>query len=396
MIELAVDNKGKSLPKGIRQRGQGYDGRVYYEYKEYVVHGKTITETQKKMREMKYKLEHGGFVEKNKMTLEQWFRVWMDEYKRNQVKIGTYINYEKYYNGLIKDRIGSKKLTEIRGEHIQKLYNDLVKEEYAISSIKIVSAVLNGCFQQAMRNGLVERNPVKLAQVPRKEEKKKKQAMTKEQQKLFMKYAKESYLYNFFAVLLRTGMRSGELRGLIYALDVDKKNREIHIQRTLKYENVEIYKIPRDKIVKSEYQDKVGAAFFTDVPKTVSSRRDIPMTKEIEKYLDAQKNYWGFRIERFDRFLFCTEEGKPLSRERVQAEINRIVRRIREDGNEFPRITSHIFRHTFATRAIEEGMKPQVLKTILGHSSLAMTMDLYSHVLPNVKAEEMDKISGAF
>lgn len=101
MIELAVDNKGKSLPKGIRQRGQGYDGRVYYEYKEYVVHGKTITETQKKMREMKYKLEHGGFVEKNKMTFEQWFRVWMNEYKRNQVKIGTYINYEKYYDGLI-------------------------------------------------------------------------------------------------------------------------------------------------------------------------------------------------------------------------------------------------------------------------------------------------------
>lgn len=393
---MAVDNKGKNLPKGIRQRGQGYDGRVYFEYREYVVHGKTITETQKKMRELKYKLEHGGFVEKNKMTFEQWFRVWMDEYKKNQVKIGTYINYEKYYQGMTKERIGDKKLTEIRGEHIQKLYNDLVKEEYAISSIKIVSAVLNGCFQQALRNGLVERNPVKLAQIPRTVEKKKKQAMTKEQQKLFMEYAKESYLYNFFAVLLRTGMRSGELRGLIYALDVDKKNRVIHIQRTLKYENVETHKIPKEKIIKTECQDKGGAVFFTDTPKTASSRRDIPMTNEIEKYLDAQKNYWGFKIERMDRFLFCTEEGKPLSRERVQAEINRIVRNIRSDGYEFPRITSHMFRHTFATRAIEEGMKPQVLKTILGHSSLAMTMDLYSHVLPDVKAEEMDKIAGGF
>ena len=231
---------------------------------------------------------------------------------------------------------------------------------------------------------------------PRTVEKKKKQAMTKEQQKLFMEYAKESYLYNFFAVLLRTGMRSGELRGLIYALDVDKKNRVIHIQRTLKYENVETHKIPKEKIIKTECQDKGGAVFFTDTPKTASSRRDIPMTNEIEKYLDAQKNYWGFKIERMDRFLFCTEEGKPLSRERVQAEINRIVRNIRSDGYEFPRITSHMFRHTFATRAIEEGMKPQVLKTILGHSSLAMTMDLYSHVLPDVKAEEMDKIAGGF
>ena len=72
------------------------------------------------------------------------------------------------------------------------------------------------------------------------------------------------------------------------------------------------------------------------------------------------------------------------------------IERIRADRYDFPRITSHIFRHTFATRAIEAGMQPQVLKTILGHSSLAMTMDLYSHVLPDTKSEEMNKISKAF
>ena len=85
-----------------------------------------------------------------------------------------------------------------------------------------------------------------------------------------------------------------------------------------------------------------------------------------------------------------------MSRDRLQAEINRIVKRIQTDGHDFPRITPHIFRHTFATRAIEAGMPPQVLKTILGHSSLAMTMDLYSHVLPDTKAAEMEKIAGAF
>ena len=69
---------------------------------------------------------------------------------------------------------------------------------------------------------------------------------------------------------------------------------------------------------------------------------------------------------------------------------------IREDGINFERFTCHGFRHTFATRAIEAGMQPQVLKTILGHSSLAMTMDLYSHVLPDTKAEEMQKIISMF
>lgn len=97
-----------------------------------------------------------------------------------------------------------------------------------------------------------------------------------------------------------------------------------------------------------------------------------------------------------DRYLFCNEEGNPLSRERIQAEIDRTIKRIRAAGYDFPRITSHVFRHTFATRAIEGGMQPQVLKTILGHSSLAMTMDLYSHVLPDTKAEEMEKIANVF
>lgn len=69
---------------------------------------------------------------------------------------------------------------------------------------------------------------------------------------------------------------------------------------------------------------------------------------------------------------------------------------IRVAGHEFDRITPHVLRHTLATRAIEAGMQPQVLKAILGHSSLAMTMDLYSHVLPDTKAEEMEKIANVF
>ena len=373
---MAKGLNGKELPKGIRQRENGrYEGRVKYEYKSYSVYADTITETKKKMTELKYKLEHGLFVEKQKITLNEWFSVWMEEYKKNRVKIGTYHNYQKYYESILKNRLGSKHIANIRGEHIQKLYNDLSNEGYALSSIKIVAAVLNGCFQQAMRNGLIERNPVNLAELPRQIEKHTREALTKEQQALFMEYAAGSYLYNFFAVMLRTGMRNGEMRGLRYT-DIDKKENVIHVQRTLKY--IE------------------GQGYITDTPKTRTSKRDIPLTGDILKLLDAQKNYWNFKVDKMDRFLFCNEDGEPLSRERVQAEIERIIKRIRAADHEFERITPHVFRHTFATRAIESGMPPQVLKTILGHSSLAMTMDLYSHVLPDTKAAEMEKIARAF
>ena len=372
---MAVDKRGRKLPKGIRQRYEDFEGRFMYQGERYLVHGKTVTETQKAMTEFKYKLEHGLYVAKEKLTLDEWYKTWLEEYKKNRVKLGTYTSYEKYYQSVIKSRLGSRNLNDIRGEHIQKLYNDLVKEGYAISSIKIVSAVLNGCFKQAERNGLIERNPVKLAELPRQTEKKTRQAMTREQQSLFMEYAKESYLYHFFEVMLRTGMRKGEMQGLKYP-DIDRKANVIHVRRTLKY--IEHH------------------GYIEDTPKTRTSTRDIPLTAAVLEHIEAQRNYWGFKVVNMNQYIFCNERGEALSRERIQAEIDRTIKRIRAAGHDFPRITSHVFRHTFATRAIEAGMQPQVLKTILGHSSLAMTMDLYSHVLPDTKAEEMEKIASVF
>lgn len=155
-----------------------------------------------------------------------------------------------------------------------------------------------------------------------------------------------------------------------------KKQNVIHVRRTLKY--IE------------------GKGYFEDTPKTRTSTRDIPLTAAITEHIEAQRKYWGFKVVRMDQYLFCNENGDPISRERIQGEIDRIIKRIKSDGYDFPRITSHVFRHTFATRAIEAGMPPQVLKTILGHSSLAMTMDLYSHVLPDTKADEMQKIANVF
>lgn len=157
---------------------------------------------------------------------------------------------------------------------------------------------------------------------------------------------------------------------------LDRKKNVIHVQRTLKY---------------LEHR-----GFFEDTPKIRTSKRDIPLTKDTLALLEAQKNFWGFKIVNLDRYLFCNENGDPLSRERVQGEIDRIIKRIRAAGHDFERITPHVFRHTFATRAIEAGMQPQVLKTILGHSSPAMTMDLYSHVMEDTKANEMEKIAMMF
>lgn len=367
----------KKLPKGIRKSGNRYQGRIMFHGKNYSVTGATITETKKAMTDLKYKLEHGLFVEKEKITLDSWFETWIKEYKQNDLKIGTLISYQNYYNYYVKESLGMMPIAVIRGEHIQKLYNKLLADSMALSSLKIISAVMNGCFQRALKNGLIERNPVKFAELPRKKERTERRVLSLQEQNIFMESAKDSYLYNLFALMLRTGVRSGEVRGLKFS-DIDNKNNVIHIRRTLKYET--------------------RRGFFEDTPKTSSSMRDIPVTQEIMNIIDAQRktNREYSNILSIDEYIFHLPDGTPISRERVQSEIDRLVKKINESDHHMERFTSHCFRHTFATRAIEAGMQPQTLKTILGHSSLSMTMDLYSHVLPNTKAEEMKKVSKIF
>ena len=101
-------------------------------------------------------------------------------------------------------------------------------------------------------------------------------------------------------------------------------------------------------------------------------------------------------LDGLDNLVFTNAFGSVVTLNTMQYYMRHIQDMIRRDGTEFAPIHIHTLRHTFATRAIEAGMQPQVLKTILGHSSLAMTMDLYSHVLPDTKTEEMQKIANLF
>ena len=184
----------------------------------------------------------------------------MQQYKKNKVKMGTYRSYDEYYKVAVKNRLANKRLESIRGEHIQKIYNDLAEAGNKSASIKVVSAMLNGCFRQAVKNQMIVYNPVKAAELPKCEERNVRVALTRAQQEIFLKYVDKSKNRIFFRVMLFTGMRNGELRGLKYS-DIDRKNNVIHVRRTIKY-------------IK-------GVGSVEDTPKTRTSTRDIPLRPDI-------------------------------------------------------------------------------------------------------------------
>lgn len=369
----------KKLPSGITLRKDGtYMGRFYYHGERNYVYGKNLKEVVKKLEDLRYEMKHGMYAKAQNLSLDSWFDLWMKDYKKNILKVGTYEIYRNQYDYYIRSKLGKKMLVDIRPEHINRLYNDLVEKDFATGSIKLVSAMLNGCFKQAERNGIISKNPVPLVNIPKGKARKERVVFTPEQQELFIGYSEQSYLHDFFLLALMTGMRNGELRGLRWS-DIDFKKKIIHVNHTLVY--------TKEK------------GYFLDTPKTKTSKRDIPMLGQCYNLLKRmQANYNDSKVVSINKedLIFTVCDGKELSRDRVTLELNKITKLMQADNIEIEHITCHCLRHTFATRAIEQGMQPQVLKTIMGHSSLAMTMDLYSHVLPNTKNEEMQKLASIF
>lgn len=382
---MAVEKAGKALPKGITLRNDGrYMGRMKHMGEPHYVYGSTIKETKKKLDDLRYELEHGLFAKESEISVDSWFHTWLTEYKAPSVKRGTIGVYEDTYDSYISKPFGKKRLKEIRPEQIQRLYNSLYKDEYSRNTIELVSVVLSGMYKQAYKNQLIIKNPVPLATLPKFSEHKERRVLTLEEQTTFLKHAAGTKYDYIYELALSTGMRSGEMCGLEWK-DIDFTNRIIHVRGTL-------------------VQNRYG--FYKDLPKTHSSLRDIPMLDNVYELLKNRRkvqleqkllagSYWQ-SLDGLENLAVTTETGRPLGKGYLNKEIVKIVGKIQENESDFQALTVHTFRHTFATRCIENGMEPQVLKTILGHSKLSMTMDLYAHVLPNTKVQEMKKIANLF
>lgn len=382
---MATDKNGKTLPKGITLRLDGrYMARFQYDGERYTIYDTNVKDLLEKMDNMKYELKHGIFCKPKEITVSAWFETWMEEYKYSTCKASTIQTYKQSYANYIQPALGKRKVTDIQPQALQKIINDLYKKGFSKSRVNFVFVILSGMFTQAQKNKLIINNPADSLVLPkyRKKSQNEKRVMSLEEQKLFLKYAKDSVYYDFYVIALSTGMRVNEIVGLQWS-DIDWKNKLIHVTGTLVYL-------------------RTGLGRYKDTPKTASSRREIPMLNNIEELLkNIRHRQLENRLRLGDKWkeeealknmVLTYEEGGAIWDTGIRVDMKKIANQIKKDGIEFEPITPHALRHTFATRGLEQGIPLKVMQVILGHSSLAMTADLYSHVLPDTKAEEMKKI----
>lgn len=382
---MGKDLDGKELGRGISQIKTGsYMARYTDRFgnRKYI-YDKSLRELKKKYNKAKAENELGLNIVTSKVTLDEWFVKWIELYKSN-MRNNTLVLYTSNYYKHISPYLGSYELHKIKNMHIQQLLVPWEKKNKNFTTLGIIVTILKELFRTAAINNLITDNPAvecRTPPIPRKE----KYVPSKEELKLFFKWSKDNFLNNAFIVQVSTGMRPGELQGLMVQ-DIDFANKSISIKRTLHYRRT-----PDDKKLR----------YFFGEPKTATSVRTIPMSSScelaIKNQLELRKKILLSHTvkEEFKDLLFFSKRGNPLSNWTYRDGIKQVIDKINSDLNlepNLPYFSPHAFRHFFGTQCYEAQVDLKVIQKILGHASLATTSDIYVHTTENSEKNAIDKI----
>lgn len=382
---MGKDLKGKELGKGISQRKDGrYQARFTDRFgNRRCVYGKTLKEVKNAlMTEVVDDYSKNNVANPN-ITLDQWYEKWIRVYKEPVVKKNTLRGYKYLYQEYIKEELGDKPISNINKLMIVELFNKL-GEKFRKRTVLNCYSLIAGIFKSAVENDLCNKNPVNGIK-PFGLEKKEIVTLSRKDQRDFFNEAKGSIYYNSFVVAVNTGLRSGELRALTLD-DIDFENNLIHVNKTLTY------------FAKSTLDDEFGINVST--PKTKTSIRTIPMNEACKKAIQDQiiQNKHlppaGYSIKDLGELLFTTRKNTPILPRTYGSAIHSVIKKVNKvrmyyNQESMPLFNSHTFRHTFATRCFEAGLPPKTIQNILGHTTLEITMNIYTSVFEEKKQEDI-------
>lgn len=333
----------------------------------------TKKEAEKKLSEMLHQLDTGTFMKPGKITVAEFLERWIEDYRPNLSPRG----FERYVGIIHRHLIpglGSIPLTQLRPEQIQGHYTALLNNGLSAGTVNYHHAVLHVALQTAVKWGLLQRNPADAVTTPRVR-RNEMQTWDEDDVGRFLEGAKDTPYYALFYLALFTGMRRSELLALRWQ-DVELISGQIYVSRGL-------------------HRLKDGSYVFTE-PKSARSRRTVALPPSasllLREHRENQKRervMLGIPLED-DDLVFSTLEGKPLRPDSITRDWNMLAIHC---GLKVIRL--HDARHTHASLMLKQGVHPKVVQERLGHSSIAITLDTYSHVAPGLQqaaAESFDEL----
>jgi len=308
----------------------------------------------------------------NHMTLGQWLDTWLEIYMQHSLKQSTYNSYSGYAKNHFKPALGNMRLEELSPRVLQHFYNYKMETEgLAPKTIRNLNLYLHKALGQAQKEGLILQNPATGVNLPRGH-RPKVEVLTRDEQAQLVRASYRHRYGVFVRFVLMTGIRLGELLGLRWE-DIDFRTNMVHIRRTLN--RLQKVGVPDDQIGNR-------TEIVIQEPKTENSQRSMPILPQIiQELLQWRKVQEGDAMAAGDTYadsgMIVTNPSGCYIEPRTFSEYYHQM--LTMAG--LRHFTFHALRHTFATRALEQGMDEKTLSTILGHYSVAFTLDTYAHVL---------------
>jgi len=322
--------------------------------------GRTREGVKERLAEAQRQAHAGQLVIGPNQTVSQYLERWLADAVLHSVRPRTYENYELCVRRLL-PHLGRLRLRALAPEHIQQALGKLLDCGLAARTVRQVHMVLRCSLKQAVLWRLIASNPSDAVKPPRAERKEMRTLSEEEVRRLLVATSGTRH-HSLWVFLVTTGVRLGEALALTWA-DIDFAEGRATIRRSL------------------QRQRGVARAFVE--PKSSRGRRRVPFPIETLAVLDAHRH--DLDRERQQAGKQWQENDlvfpNPLGRPRDMAYLSFTFHRGLQRAG-LPRLRVHDLRHTAATHLLNKGVHPKVVQDLLGHSTIAITLDIYSHVLP--------------
>lgn len=340
------------------------DGRRKYLY------GGSREEVRRKVASAVHAVETGTMSDARGVTVGEFLDQWLADVVRPNVRPWTYAGYEVHVRLHLKPTIGRIQLDRLTPLHVQQLLNRKVASGLKPKSVRYLRGTLRTALNQAVRWGLIGRNAAALVDGPRVEQYEI-QPFTPEEARAFLTAVKGDRSEALYSVALTMGLRQGEALGLRWQ-DIDLGLGYMRISKQLQRIN--------------------GKTELVE-PKTPRSRRTLAMPVII---VDALKEHRSRQLSDKSQaaekwvengLVFTTPNGKPIDATAVSKAFHQHLTKAGLAQRRF-----HDLRHSCATLLLVQGVSPRVVMDVLGHSQIGLTMNTYSHVIPELRREAANRM----
>jgi len=366
--------------------GKDQETGKYKQYFETLPKGSSKGDAQKRLREILTEIDKGTFCKPGKLTVAEYLESWLLDYCKANLAQNTAETYEFFVRKHIIPAIGNIPLSQLKSSDLQRLYS--VKKTsgrrdgkggLGSRSVRYIHITMHRALKSAMKLGLISRNVADSVDVPVVHGREM-QTMSESDVHILLEMVAASQrgtrYYPLFYTLLFTGIRRSEALGLRWS-DIDLSSGQLSVNRTL-------HQLHDRKVIFKKPKTEKGRRLIALTPSTVA------VLKEHKESQSQTRESLGLTPLNDNDLVFCQFDGKPLLPDTVSQAWRHIARKSGLTG-----IRLHDCRHTHASLLLKQNVHPAVVAQRLGHASVQITLDIYSHILPGIQeaaAKQFDDI----